>query len=279
MNIVYCINSSGHHVLLAALKSVDKLSGIYKKHILFDSKISYEIFSTLNYIDFVPIIYENLEEEIKILYNSIPKVDYMPESTYLRLLLPFIFRDQQFLYLDHDTIVLQDIDSDLLNLEKGSFYAVKDEGIGLDYNSNIGLPLSHVYFNAGVVYFNCISTNKYRAQIDSLITNSNYNSFNKVTLDDQDILNHLFLDYKPLSSAFNYQTNNFIKDSFFSNYLNKGIYKIIHFVGPAKPWMYPTYPLFFKFYKSFYFLQKREFSLKSLKFILRFNGIVKFFRF
>lgn len=279
MNIVYCINNSGHNVLLAALKSVDQCTGIYKKYILFDSKSSYDNFSISAYFDFTPIIFENLDDDIKTLYKSIPKVNYMPESTYLRLLLPLIFIDQQFLYLDHDTLIIQEINSDLLNLEKGFFYAVKDEGIGLNYNYNIGLPLSHVYFNAGVVFFNCISTTKYRSHLDNLISLTKNKSFAKGKLDDQDILNHIFIDYKPLSAAFNYQTNNFIRDSYFSNYSNKGLYKIIHFVGPAKPWFYPTYPIFNKFYKSYYFLQKKEFSLNALKFIFRFNGIFKYLRF
>lgn len=279
MNIVYCINNSGHNILLAALKSIDLCSNNHKKYVLFDTKSSYENFLMLAYTDFTPILFENIEDDIKFLYSSISKVEYMPESTYLRLILPFLFENEQFLYLDHDTLVMQNIDSDLLNLEKGFLYAVKDEGIGLNYSHTVGLPLRHVYFNAGVLFFNCISTSKYRILLENLITLINENHFIKGVLDDQDILNNVFDNYKQLSSAFNYQTNNFVRDSYFSYYSNRNIYKILHFVGPAKPWLYPTYPIFHQFYKSYYFMQKRKFSIKALKFIFRFNGIFKYFQF
>jgi lipopolysaccharide biosynthesis glycosyltransferase len=280
MKIVYCINDTGHEVLMASLRSLDN-SGMYEKYIFFDSRCSYKKFLKHNYEKFVPIIFEDLNEELKELYVAIPKKVHslLPEATYLRLILPFIFKSESFLYLDFDTLVLRDIRNEFNDLKQGHLYAVRDEGIGLGYSRNIGLKSTHVYFNAGVLYFHSLDFNQYKRDLLNFIRMIEEEVLDRdFFLHDQDILNYVLSDYQQLPSLFNYQTNYFIKDCYMSTFeLNEREIAILHFVGPCKPWNYPTYRYFKKFHRAYYSQIERKFSMSSLKFILRFNGVVKYF--
>jgi len=75
--------------------------------------------------------------------------------TLLRLLIPYLIQDDKVLYLDGDTLVIDDI-QDLCNMDlKNNMMAgCIDTGIAPEYKMSIGLDTKLPYVNAGVLLLN-----------------------------------------------------------------------------------------------------------------------------
>ena len=201
-------------------KNINKIKKIVEKH-----KESV-IFRQIKLSDF-----ENLPIE--------PYSHYTYEN-YFRINIPHIFPDiDKMLYLDSDIVVNSDI-SELFNTDISSSYlaCVYEkyqnslriiEGLK-SIDTEYEVEKSYKYYNSGILLINC---NKWREdQISSKLFDFAELNSSLIYLPDQDTINYvinkniIYLDY-----AWNVQFNLESLDDF-----NENDIKIIHFVGPIKPW-------------------------------------------
>ena len=128
--------------------------------------------------------------------------------TFYRLFLDEIIPETKCIYLDFDTIVMDNI-SELLDGDDWMLKAVGNSG---------------GYFNAGVLAFNFTDECKILMQKCRDMISSGLN--------DQDILNNVFRDkYRQIDEVYNVNGNRYYQPD-----INP---KIIHYIGNMKPWKTP----------------------------------------
>ena len=183
------------------------------------------------------------------------------KESYYRLLIPELFKNfEKVLYLDCDLIVNDDL-SELLQIDlEGNLLAASldvneisslrdNYGGAKEYCRNV-LRLEHpeLYFNAGVLLFN-INAFRQHYSTEYLLEFAEACQFR---YQDQDLLNVLCENkVKFLDQRWNYSADP--KDKYVSRmvvkapaalareYLNiKRDFKILHFIGPNKPWHNPS---------------------------------------
>lgn len=148
---------------------------------------------------------------------------------------------ERVIYLDSDTIVADSL-LKLWNTDLGPkpIAGCADEG-GVTQSKRLNLPLSHKYFNSGVMIFNLHEIRKSKV-IDKV--SQLYDAYkNDITLQDQDLLNILFCDRTYLLPL-KWNINNiiFTYSSILPSYSVDDAREaatdpgIIHFTGPHKPW-------------------------------------------
>lgn len=158
-------------------------------------------------------------------------IPHITKETYFRYLISDIITDtNKVLYLDGDTVVNGEI-SELFNIDLTGFYCagVRDiyiEQIG--YKKEIGLTESELYINAGVILFNLEEIRK-SSIVEKLFKLTAENNFK---YQDQDAINVVFNGkIKELDCIYNF------KRAHQKAFPEKtSLAKIIHFVGPNKPW-------------------------------------------
>lgn len=179
-------------------------------------------------------------------------------ATYYRLIIADLLPAtvKKVIYLDADTVVLDDIkklwDHDLEGYPIG---ACPDEG-GLMQSRRLGLSVSHRYFNAGIVV---LDVEKLRA-IDLVTQTQNiYRRYGPyITLQDQDILNILFCDKtSKLPLRWNVGQRMLLGNDLEPSYTHQEAVEaasspaIIHFTDSVKPWNIKSYNPYAEFYWYF----------------------------
>lgn len=101
----------------------------------------------------------NVSDELKHL-KSIGANTHLTISTYARLLIPKLIKDDRTIYLDSDTLIVGSLTS-LANLDlHGKAFAIGYDCQRVEYKRYIKLPSSSAYFNAGVMLFDCHAWNE-----------------------------------------------------------------------------------------------------------------------
>lgn len=148
---------------------------------------------------------------------------------------------ERVIYIDSDIIVVDSL-LKLWNTDLGSkpIAGCADEG-GVTQSKRLNLPLSHKYFNSGVLIFNLAEIRKSKVLDD--ISRFYRAHENAITLQDQDILNILFCDRTYiLPLKWNINNTIFAYSSIIPSYSVEDSREavtdpgIIHFTGPHKPW-------------------------------------------
>ncbi|MFA5130840.1 MAG: glycosyltransferase family 8 protein [Patescibacteria group bacterium] len=179
--------------------------------------------------------------------DNYPKHNYLPRSTYLRVLIPELLPRaiNKVLYLDTDIVVLGDI-SELYNQGLGDFSlgAVRDimadEILQIHFDKNVSN-----YFNAGVLLLNLEKWRGLRLAEKSFELIRLYGR--EIIRADQDILNSLFVgDWQPLDKRFNSD----LKRSNPSREIEANTV-ILHYSDRVKPWQYIFYGKSQKYYLKY----------------------------
>lgn len=164
--------------------------------------------------------------------------DYISITTYCRLFAPFIIEDKidRLLYLDCDIICTGSI-MDFYNSSFGRNVIVACENLVIEEradfnvwrNTELELPEDNHYINAGVLLINI---NKYR-KFTSVTEINNFikDNYDKLFLQDQDVINKMFYGHIKLGSIkYNYQVNSIDLDA-------EGIdCNLVHYSEEQKPW-------------------------------------------
>lgn len=287
-NIVYCTNSKHIHFLGASIYSLlinnfhiefniniiySKLTSndiLYLKNILnqFDSKIFFNKINEQMFSDF-PITHKIFSKE-----------------NYYRLLIPEIIKTDFVLYLDVDTLILNNL-SELLstNLDNYSLAAVND--FGFHNHLDIILPdKSNYYFNTGVLLLNLKiwrSENLSFKIYDFIKVNQSIIKFV-----DQCSINAIIpYNYLRLDTIYNFQLGPF-KNKKINNLTNN---YIIHFTTNKNLTQFVNFnsialKLFFKYLKNTKYFEFNQLYLtylcyKYLLFIpkLIYKFLIKFYNF
>lgn len=182
--------------------------------------------------------FENLYKNIKIKFHKIDKtrfekfglmIGHISIETYFRYAIADVLSNiDRVLYLDGDTIVNGDI-SELFYTDLTGFYCA---GVRDIYIENVGykkeLGLDGLYINAGVILFNLDEMRKSGIS-EKLFELTAKNNFK---YNDQDAINVAFNGkIKELDCIYNFK-----RDHIKSFPKKTASAKIIHYVGPNKPW-------------------------------------------
>lgn len=186
----------------------------------------------------------------------------LPLETLCRILLPFELKED-ILYVDYDTICVQKIPE--IGFDS-VLYAVPDLGENIQRNKRLNINSNRDMFNAGVLFWNLslVSNNMFLNNLKEILNSRLYSH-------DQDILNMLYIDeYISLSRRFNYTPLMYFRDRVLYHYNTHKFIDVIiyHAVGPMKPWNFP-FPS--GLLSKMSFRRKRKFSIKSLRYIIRFS--------
>ncbi len=134
------------------------------------------------------------------------------------------------LYLDADIVVYQALNFDDLPLNNFSVFAVED-AISHILAPKRGLA---TYFNAGIMLLN-VSRWKEKGAVEKLLTHKPV----KTLFAEQELLNEVFVDdWFALDKSYNYAAHRLHKTPFAHRMANGLKPRIIHYVGPIKPWLY-----------------------------------------
>lgn len=234
LNICYSINENfARHVAVSITSLLE--NNTHSKiivHILY-SDLSDKTILRLS-------VFEKRYPNAKIVFHKIESarfkdfqinIPHITKETYFRYLISDIITDvDNVLYLDGDTVVNGEI-SELFNIDLTGFYCagVRDiyiEQIG--YKKEIGLTESELYINAGVILFNLEEIRK-SSIVEKLFKLSAENDFK---FQDQDVINVAFKGkIKELDCIYNFKRAH---QKAFPKKVK--LVKIIHYVGPNKPW-------------------------------------------
>lgn len=210
---------------------------IYEIHVLYtdisdENKEKVKALETSNVI----ISFHDVSDKLAKLKNKLSIRDYYSSTTYYRFFIPGMFpRIEKALYLDADTIILQDV-AELYSYRLGNNYvgAVQDmlvvnTPVYGQYVENVLSISQAAYFNAGIVLLNCelFRKNNVFNQLIQLL-----NAYTFVVAQDQDYLNILFQDkILWINSKWNVQ----MTETELRPRENIGI---IHYNLAEKPWHY-----------------------------------------
>lgn len=154
-------------------------------------------------------------------YNISPVMFY-------RLSIPSLISNvDKILYLDSDIVVNKSL-SDLFDMPIDGFYALVTEDLGIvrEYKTHIGMSVSDLYFNSGVMMLNnkiCIENNVEKQYEECFFNNDNYK---RLMFQDQDVLNLVFRNKVRIIEH---------KYNFFA--VNKGNIDdivVLHYTGPGR---------------------------------------------
>lgn len=194
--------------------------------------------------------YHHSLTEIKVtenLFEDAPQRLHITKETYYRLLvLDYVDESvKRILYLDPDIIVNHSLKNFYqCNMKHYLFAGAADSFMNQKFNphkQSLGMPSTAVYVNGGVLLINL---EKLRKQTDTKkICKEIYENYDKLKVQDQDLINMLFHPYiRVVSNRYNKDVNYLnIKDKweyplekFKENFQKPNV--IIHYLGPKKPW-------------------------------------------
>lgn len=167
-------------------------------------------------------------------------IEHITKETYFRYMIADVLRDiDRVLYLDGDTIVNGDI-SELFDTDLTNFYCA---GVRDIYIESVDHKKDGLYINAGVILFNLDEMRKTNAA-EKLFKLTAENNFKH---QDQDAINVAFNGkIKELDCIYNFKRDH---QKNFPQRLHSA--KIVHYVGPSKPWkkftLNPVKLLYYKY--------------------------------
>jgi lipopolysaccharide biosynthesis glycosyltransferase len=194
----------------------------------------------------------NTPVEVDFTDVSHPVFDRFPQRrgsrlTYARLALPFLFPQEDVVYVDSDTLCLRGLEAFAPRGEGADevLWAARDPLLTCRRDSTLRriLPppeLAKPYFNAGIILFRCAEANRrgYADEIQRLLGRVQAPRFA-----DQTIMNLLFRDHWreiPIDS------NYVVTQARATEFLAAPRAVNLHYVGPRKPWM-PEPSAFYRF--------------------------------
>ena len=176
-------------------------------------------------------------------------------ASYFRLILGDVLPPEinKIIYFDSDLVVCSDI-GDLWGINVKGYALAAVEDSKFNRHSDLKIPLSASYFNAGVLVINVDffrRTSFFKSATSYYLSNQE-----KILWWDQDILNGLlFNNWYKLENAWNVTTTEV------DSYVKKSSSispKIIHYTGSSKPWHFQNkHPLKQEYY---YYLHKTPFK-------------------
>lgn len=174
-------------------------------------------------------------------FSQFPIGYHLSIETYFRILAQFILPNSidRILWLDGDIVVLQDIhDFYYQDFEEKAYVVCRErtndtEDI-INLKKKLGLPESHVYFNAGVMLIN-LNLLRQTTEMSELLKKCNELK-EKVQWFDQDILNCIYEKQLKYDDAqkYNYQLR---YDTKIPSKLLREVH-ILHYNSEFKPWNY-----------------------------------------
>lgn len=171
------------------------------------------------------------------------------------------------LWLDADLVVLKDLKEFFLSDFEGCSVIccghrekTKDDTTMNDKGLiRLGMKKDDIYFNSGVLLMDLkkIRRNFNKENVLNII----YKKENILENPDQDILNLLYENDKLIKDwrIYNYQTHFDWKFDNEKEHLEKNA-KILHFVGPFKPWIYTSEHFSYKYYWKYYFVHSGRYK-------------------
>ena len=196
------------------------------------------------------------------------KTSYISTATYFRLKLQALLPTdvEKVLYIDSDLVVVDNIVG-LWKEDIGDNYigGILDAQ-GRSHAGRLGFKPGQPYINAGVSAFNL---KKIRAiDVDALYRETHDRHFDKITLQDQDIINIAFADaVAPLPTRWNAQAPLYNPAGYYASddHVERDQTAvenpaIVHFTGKSKPWQAAcTHPL-----RSIYLHYRKKIGWKLL---------------
>lgn len=182
--------------------------------------------------------FENRYKNTKIIFHKIDDsrfekfgltIEHITKETYFRYMIADVLPDiDRVLYLDGDTIVNGDI-SELFDTDLTNYYCA---GVSDIYIESVGykktLGLDGLYINAGVIFFNLDEMRKTNIA-EKLFKLTAENNFK---YQDQDAINIAFNGkMRELDCVYNFKRAH---QKAFPEKIPSA--KIVHYVGPNKPW-------------------------------------------
>ena len=257
INIAYACNDNYVLPLCCAIKSVLtnlKNSGYFVCiHVLCSNTLSHKnknLIKTIedksSKIDFVKVD-DNLFSKFHLEKNT-----HFTRETYYRYLLPDLLENiDKVLYLDCDTVALNDI-SEIFNINIDDYYIAGVSDFS-EYAFKKRLSLNK-YCNAGMLLFN-LKKMRQENMSEKLIKYT-IEHHDTIPFQDQDVINVVFQEkILMLDNIWNTQLAYYSPyNDFTNNYLNNSA-KILHFICEIKPWQYEYKSLYkLHFFKYFYML-------------------------
>ena len=241
VRVFYAIDSRFVNYALVSIRSLmDHVSynRNYRIHILhmgIESALQNKILR-LQTIDNVEITFEDVSDYAETVKDKLPIRDYYSLSTYYRIFLSEMFPEyQKALYIDADTIVLDDV-AKLYDTELGSYFlagtrdsVVTDIPAAAEYVEKCLGISSSLYFCAGVVLMNCEAFRDHFI-LDKFI--QLVHSYTFKVAQDQDYLNVILKDHVLfIDRRWNVEIATEIKIPFKD-------FGILHYNFAQKPWHY-----------------------------------------
>ncbi len=175
--------------------------------------------------------------------------EHITMPAYYRLYIPSLLSDtiEKAIYLDCDIVVNKDI-KELWDYDIEKYYAgtIEDE-TSIENNERLNLLKSHIYFNSGVLLLNLKKLREINLPEECFKYYEN--NFEKIILNDQDLLNGVF-NGKCLNLPLKFNINNqmLAGQDGSHNYskedekeaIENGV--IFHYTAQQKPWLDPTIP-------------------------------------
>ncbi|MCW2283618.1 lipopolysaccharide biosynthesis glycosyltransferase [Rhodoblastus acidophilus] len=200
-------------------------------------------------IDFIQV----RAEEFEIFPDNRPHIS---RATYYRLALHRLLPNEvaKTIYIDADVILADNIGQIWVDLGDHLCGACVDEG-GVEQSKRLGLPASHIYFNAGVCVFNIAKLRSCNA--DQLYRDAFLSYRERIALQDQDILNIAFCD-KTLALPLRWNANarlyrfNELERLYSAEDARAAAENpgLIHYTDMSKPWhpgcRHPLTPLYWR---------------------------------
>lgn len=172
------------------------------------------------------------------LFEKAPVMQHFSKEMYYRLLCPWILpEEERVLYLDPD-IIINDSLSDFyqMNLTDAVMAAGRDRPTGMDHRKRLKLKPDTVYFNSGVLLMDLRKMREEKSvqEIWELLRMWE----EELLFPDQDLLNLMWEGkVKYVEDAFNLNVNIlYLREYFLTKAQKRSVYKIMHYIGPHKPW-------------------------------------------
>lgn len=263
MNIFFACNKNYYELLMVAIHSLQKNNENLRFYIYYlsDDNNEYEcikklINSTNNELVFIDHFKVN-----NLLPKFLKNYSYISVETYVRLIIPFLIKEDYVLYLDPDVIIRGDL-SELLDI-KNDLYDLaavpyeKNLGWLIERNKSLGMEINHPYFNTGVLLLNLRTLKKthlFNSAIDLIRNNPNIN--------DQDALNLVVrANYFKLDNKYNWTLHDV-------NFTGEPL--IIHFAGYFKPnqafYIHPYINDFRQYYKEVFPNKRLPIKISYIRF-------------
>lgn len=231
--LCFSIDQAFSHHLAACLNSIHENNFTNVKIIIFGFKLSSNIKRELLKFKKKSI------KEIKVIdvidqeFSDLPKSDQFTRAAYGRFLATKIANDDEhFLYLDADTIVMQDLEqifqTDLMNFPVGGVANINKNGLA----ELLGTSTKAPYLDSGLLLFNIPVWNN--LQLSEKILREIKEKGQSWSTPDNHGLNFVLKgNFLPLTQRFSYQTQYYNKYPETKNEGDNAV--VLQFAGPIKP--------------------------------------------